>query len=516
MKTIGKRAVSLMLALLLVLVVIPTPQAFAAGDAEDMEQMKTLLNSVELHPQVTGYKELDALVAQIMAPYAGSDTYTKVKAAYDWCVKEIDFSWQAYSRNYAPAYDKYAVTCKLTYDQTLQEVIPWEVANRSYYTMTNHAGVCYDYAAVFAVLTRYIGIDSYIHTGKFQFESGYGTGSGHHGWTELVLNGVHYIFDPQRDYRMSANGEGTIPYNYFGITYEKAWRYTQEDQVNAQRNSQFLSVTAHRAHYVYITASATASGTASGGGWYDLGTQATVTASSATAEFLGWYDVNGALLTTESTYSFTVEAGKTVKAVFAGEYFVDVTENKWFYEDVTEAWETGIVEGMGAFRFQPDTKLNRAMAVTILARAVDAEGDAQTSPFSDVAANTWYTASVAWAKENSVVEGRGENLFDPTGLVTREEYITILIRYVESLGYELETEELDYEDSADVAQYAQECLEKAQAAGLLEGYEDGTVRPQGNLTRAEGITLLMRAIRWVEEMGPVEETVPEETAPVEG
>lgn len=115
-----------------------------------------------------------------------------------------------------------------------------------------------------------------------------------------------------------------------------------------------------------------------------------------------------------------------------------------------------------------------------------------------------------------MVEGRGENLFDPTGLVTREEYITILIRYVESLGYELETEELDYEDSADVAQYAQECLEKAQAAGLLEGYEDGTVRPQGNLTRAEGITLLMRAIRWVEEMGPVEETVPEETAPVEG
>lgn len=500
MREKSKRLVALFLSLVLVLVILPTPTAFAVkNDSEPMETVKQLLNAQELHPQVTGYRELDAAIEKILAPYAEKDTYTKIKAAYDWCVTEINFSWQAYSQDYAPAYDKHAVKCNMTYENGLQEAVPWEIANRSYYTISNRAGVCYDYAAVFCVMARYIGIDAYVHTGYFEFEGpGYGTGKGHHGWTELVLNGTNYIFDPQRDYRLSANGTATIPYNYFGITYANAWRYAQETDANAKRDAQFLSVTAPRERVFTVKATATASGSVTGAGEYKEGETVTLTAASKSKAFIGWFDTNAKLLTTEPTYTFTAKKNVQLKAVFAGEFFTDVKTSDWFYEDIALAGDLQIVNGVEPFVFSAETKLTRSMAVTILARAVGAQTDDSASPFKDVPAGEWFTGSVAWAKANNVVKGTSSTHFSPDDLVTREQFITILMRYIESQGHTVEGEELKYTDSGKISDFALDYMEMAQAAGLVTGYTDGSVKPQGELTRSEGVTLLMRTLNWLE------------------
>lgn len=238
-----KRHIALLLLAAALCALLCAP-CLAVGSAMDEDDLRTLLNSATLCPQKTGYEELDAVLDELLAPYRGEDAYTQIKAAYDIAVYEINFDWSPYSQDWAPAYDCFAVEHTLTYDETAQQAIPWETANRTYHALVEHAGICYDYAAAFAVMARYIGINAYVHTGYFTFEAGYGDGAGHHGWAELELDGVFYIFDPQRDYRLSGDATLENGYYYFGIPNENAWRYSPETEVNDARDAQFLSVTA--------------------------------------------------------------------------------------------------------------------------------------------------------------------------------------------------------------------------------------------------------------------------------
>ncbi|MGI5824199.1 MAG: S-layer homology domain-containing protein [Bacillota bacterium] len=500
MKKSGKllRTMVLVMTMAFCLGLFAPTAAWAAGDALSTENIKNLLNSEELHPQPTGYSEMDALLAQILAPYQNSDTYTKIKVLYDWTVKNIDYSWEGYSKTTAPAYDCFTLTYDLTYDSTLKEAIPKEVINRSYHALTARKGVCYDWGALFAVMARYVGIEAYVHTGNFIFESGYGRGSGHHGWTELSLGGKNYIFDGQREYRLTGNGQKPIQYLYFGIPYGNAWRYTQETAANAKRDAGFLPVGADRTRYIKVDAVASRSGSVEGGGSYAVNSAVTLTNASE-IPLEGWYNAGGRLLSTEDFYTFTAERDTTVYALYAGDYFCDVPAGAWYLRDVSEAVERQIVSGVTPVHFRADDKLNRAMAVVLLANADGAVWSGADYPFKDVAPNAYYAGAVSWAWDNGIVGGISADKFAPSGNVTREQLAVMIIRYLEKEGMALLNSELSYADSGKISAYAVDYLEKAQSIGLVGGYEDGTLKPKGTVTRAEGVTMLMRALHCLED-----------------
>ena len=491
-----KRFLTVLLAFCLLLGCLPVFSASAAGDAMSNDAVRELLNGVELHPQRTGYPELDKMLEDIFVPYQDSDNYTKLKAAYDWTIRNINYSWAPYSQNWAPAYDCFVPRYDLAYEEGLQEAMPWEIVNRTYHSVKYREGICYDYAAVFAVMARYLGFEAFVHTGYFVFEAGYGTGSGHHGWAEVRIDGVNYIFDPQRDYRMSANGTAAIPDYYFGIPMENAWRYSPETEVNAARDAGFLPVTAEREQLYTVRVEATASGTARGTGRYPAGTEVTVTAQGE--GFRGWYDEKGRLCSAEADYTFTAQRHITLRAVFDGEMFADVSANAWYYADVTEAERRGIVNGTQPFTFNASGTLTRAMAASILARAENVQTSADEAPFADIPANAWYAGAVAWSKEAGVINGIGKNLFYPNVDVTREQFVTMLMRYAAFCGKSPEETELPYTDLGSVSAFALTAMRQAQTVGLIGGYRDGTFRPQNSLARAEGVTMLMRLVRWLE------------------
>ena len=106
----------------------------------------------------TGYVELDEMLEALAAPYAGKDTYTRIKAMYDWAVNNIDYSWDGYSQDYAPAYDCFTLTYPLTYETGLPEAYPKDMIYRAYHMLTARTGVCYDWGILFAVMARYVGI----------------------------------------------------------------------------------------------------------------------------------------------------------------------------------------------------------------------------------------------------------------------------------------------------------------------------------------------------------------------
>lgn len=477
------------------------------NDALSDSEMKSLLNNLELYPQRTGWVELDEKIAALLKPYEDSDTYTKLRAAYDYLVKNVSYSWDGYSNTYASleAYNSFSYDYlkNLTYEPYLEKSIPDDMANRTYHVLTAKTGVCYDYAIAFAVIARYIGIQSYVHTGYFEMEYYY-AGPYHHGWAVLVLEGEDYVFDPQRDarnWRQSyQNGY------YFGIPEEDAWRYDpnrypEDAEANPQRDASMMPVGAERGHKATVSAVASRSGSVAGAGDIMTGEVITLTATPNEGKsFDGWYDASGTLLSQDTSYSWTVTEDCTVYALFAGDEFYDIPVNAWYEEDVMEAVDLGLLEGVTPISFCGDMNFSRAMAVVMLARLDGADiENAPANDFADVDQDAWFADAINWAADTGLVLGKDESHFMPDDPIKREEFMAIIVRYLEYKGTILEPQELTYTDVDEIDEYALEYLQKAQSINLIQGDPGGTFRPRDTLIRSEGATVMVRLAHYLAE-----------------
>ena len=106
----------------------------------------------------------------------------------------------------------------------------------------------------------------------------------------------------------------------------------------------------------------------------------------------------------------------------------------------------------------------------------------------------YYANAVIWAKQNDIVNGVSETEFAPNDNITREQIAAILYRYAIYKGMDAVnlSENLGFEDADEISEYAISALNWAVGAGLIKGYEDNTVRPLNNATRAETAAILHR------------------------
>lgn len=175
--------------------------------------------------------------------------------------------------------------------------------------------------------------------------------------------------------------------------------------------------------------------------------------------------------------------------------FTDVPKDAWYHDYVYDLVYRGVVNGMTATTYEPEGKLTRAQFVKLLACSL---ADAETlktyegkHPFKDSEGH-WAEAYIAWAKDKGIVEGVSATEFDPEAPITREQMATIFGRYALKQGIELPKDAApaqSFPDADKISEYAREFVELMRIAGILNGYEDGTFRPQGNATRAEAAKL---------------------------
>lgn len=195
-------------------------------------------------------------------------------------------------------------------------------------------------------------------------------------------------------------------------------------------------------------------------------------------------------------YTFTMPSGGvTVDVTFIPEDwpFVDVTEDKWYYDAVAYVYQQGIMVGMSETTFEPNTTVNRAQVVQML---YNLEGQPQVSGdsgFSDIRDGQWYAKAVAWASANDVVAGYEDGTFRPTRAVTREEFAQILYNYAKFKGYDLSASaDLGkFPDSGQVSSWAETALGWANGNGLINGHDDGRMDPKGSTIRAQAASILM-------------------------
>ena len=186
-------------------------------------------------------------------------------------------------------------------------------------------------------------------------------------------------------------------------------------------------------------------------------------------------------------------------AVWTTAPYTDASPDSWYASAVRYTYDNGLMNGTGEYSFEPESSMTRAMLVTVLWRYAG-QPQAAANPFTDVPGGEWYTQAVAWAAENGVVNGIGGGKFDPNGRVTREQAAAILFRYAAKSGFDTSARgNLDqYPDRGDVSGYAVEPLSWAVAEGLIKGTDNGNgilLDPQGNATRAQVATIIMRFIR---------------------
>lgn len=195
-------------------------------------------------------------------------------------------------------------------------------------------------------------------------------------------------------------------------------------------------------------------------------------------------------------YTFTMPSGGiAVDVTFIPEDwpFVDVTEDKWYYDAVAYVYQQGIMVGMSETTFEPNTTVNRAQVVQML---YNLEGQPQVSGdsgFSDIRDDQWYAKAVAWASANDVVAGYEDGTFRPTRAVTREEFAQILYNYAKFKGYDLSASaDLGkFPDSGQVSSWAETALGWANGNGLINGHDDDRLDPKGSTIRAQAASILM-------------------------
>ena len=209
--------------------------------------------------------------------------------------------------------------------------------------------------------------------------------------------------------------------------------------------------------------------------------------------------VTGAGTTTNDvSVETTPEAIRYAMALMRGidvPQFTDVAEDAWYHDYVYDLVYRGVVNGMTATTYEPEGKLTRAQFVKLLACSLEEAETLKTyegqHPFKDSEGH-WAEAYIAWAKDKGIVEGVSATEFDPEAPITREQMATIFGRYALKQGIELPKSDNaagSFPDADKISEYAREFVELMRIAGILNGYEDGTFRPQGNATRAEAAKL---------------------------
>ncbi len=107
--------------------------------------------------------------------------------------------------------------------------------------------------------------------------------------------------------------------------------------------------------------------------------------------------------------------------------FTDVSQGDYFYDAVLWAVENGVTAGVGNNKFGPSNPCTRAQIVTFLWKARGSQEPTNTAnQFTDVASDAYYAKAVAWAVENKVTSGVGNNHFGPDETCTRAQIVTFL------------------------------------------------------------------------------------------
>lgn len=201
--------------------------------------------------------------------------------------------------------------------------------------------------------------------------------------------------------------------------------------------------------------------------------------------FTGWYADQ------ELTDKITKIKMTSDKTVYAGWKATDVPET--LNSDNHFAYIVGYEDGT----VRPNANISRAEVAAIFFRLLkdDVRDDNLTanSVFTDVAFGKWYNKSISTMAKIGIVKGRTADTFVPNAPITRAEFAAICSRFDRS-NVEIKS---DFNDIS--GHWAENEIRRAASLGWIQGYTDGSFKPDQNITRAEAASMINRMLHRLPE-----------------
>ena len=169
----------------------------------------------------------------------------------------------------------------------------------------------------------------------------------------------------------------------------------------------------------------------------------------------------------------------------------------WAEREVRYMAGQGVVNGMGDGTFAPNSPVTRAQCAVMVARwlrlNLTVDEDVEL-PFADTASiPSWALDAVKAVYSRGIITGKQEAdgvYFAPSDPLSREQAMTIIGR-IQPLGY-YRAELSSFADAGRVQSWSRTYLQELVGRGVINGYEDNTLRPAAPVTRAQLATILTK------------------------
>lgn len=173
--------------------------------------------------------------------------------------------------------------------------------------------------------------------------------------------------------------------------------------------------------------------------------------------------------------------------------FEDVGENHWAFPSI-KRWKTeGIINGYENNKYEPSNNVTRAEFMAMIDRIFIPVLTRDLSQYTDVREDAWYYDTLEKVLSLDIIQGRSKTELAPDEPITRQEAMTIIYRLLK-VAYGRTIDLNAYSDGSLVADWAKEPVAYMVKMGFVNGYEDGTLNPEGYITRAEIAKVLDKVI----------------------
>ncbi|GAA3405212.1 hypothetical protein GCM10020370_27420 [Paenibacillus hodogayensis] len=184
--------------------------------------------------------------------------------------------------------------------------------------------------------------------------------------------------------------------------------------------------------------------------------------------------------------------GEVVDLAEKGEKGLRITVDKFstFSVVLVDAWGgskelKAYIQGYEDHTFRPNGFITRAETAAIIARIAGDKAASASVSYTDVSAGHWAATAIATATNLTIMTGYEDKSFKPNQAVTRAEMAKALLPLLKT---DRGAASVSFSDMK--GHWAADAVARLKAAGVLNGYEDGTFRPDGQLTRAEAVTMI--------------------------
>jgi uncharacterized repeat protein (TIGR02059 family) len=168
--------------------------------------------------------------------------------------------------------------------------------------------------------------------------------------------------------------------------------------------------------------------------------------------------------------------------------FKDI-QGHWAENNIKQLVAIEAIDGYGDGTFLPEKVISRAEFVTVLVKAFKLEASSDKT-FADTA-NHWAKKEIAIANALGIVEGYSADSFGPDDSITREQMAVMVVKATKLAPVSTAA---TFADNSQISAWALDYVNTAFANQLIGGYGDNTYQPQKNSTRAESVTVILRAL----------------------